>query len=83
MEIVHGRSDRLKSNTIAVIVHNHHCKLGEELIRTVHGIGHYRVRRSLLLVKGGRPRDAEAGQAQIRSFQPSSQFKQGLWHESI
>lgn len=40
MEIVYGRGDRLKSNTIAVIVHNLRRKLGVDMIRTVHGMGY-------------------------------------------
>ncbi|WP_313275027.1 response regulator transcription factor [Stenotrophomonas sp.] len=39
-DVVYGTTSSVESNTIAVFVHQLRRKLGEELIRTVHGLGY-------------------------------------------
>ncbi|WAH64473.1 response regulator [Xanthomonas hortorum] len=39
-DLVYGPSSELESNTIAVFIHQLRRKLGEDLIRTVHGLGY-------------------------------------------
>lgn len=39
-DVVYGTSSNVESNTIAVFIHQLRRKLGDELIRTVHGLGY-------------------------------------------
>jgi two-component system OmpR family response regulator len=39
-DVVYGRSSTVESNTIAVFIHQLRRKLGEDVIRTVHGQGY-------------------------------------------
>lgn len=39
-DIVYGTTSKVESNTIAVFIHQLRRKLGEDLIRTVHGLGY-------------------------------------------
>jgi len=55
VEIVYGRGDRLKSNTIAVIVHNLRRKLVVDMIRNVPGMGYMASRRSTPASQGWIP----------------------------